>query len=851
MGCTASTSYTHIARDAPQDKNMPTTALSGSTILTTRNFSIFSSIKQHQIIATNDAPNAKIEEKALLPKDIKFILNVLHKHFLFKDLDEHIKSQTIRNMKYLKLGPQEAIYQQGEYGNYLFIIVKGKVEIFVNNKSTECISKAQMFGEAAILHNTRRESTAVTTEITEMWGLERNLFQVALRTITLQKYHENKVFLEKCELFSSFDTSTRAKLIEVIATQIFTNQIIVREEEIGETVYIIKSGRVRCSVLGVFVKELGEGSYFGEQALLNNNIRTATVAAVDTVVVISVGKADLERILGADYTKIVYQNSINISIANDAILSRLNKKQVQKIVNSMKIRKFSNNQIIGEKGKTCKKVLILLKGIIQKDGIEMEKYSCIGSEILLNSGISEFNYVSKSPVECAEISKSKIQTLLAGNLQDIIQHNMLVNLLSSIPLLSNISEDLLYKISKSSRLKRYENDEIIFTQYSYGDEFYLIHTGEVVITIDDKYVRTLVEDSYFGERAVILNEPRTATAIAKGETLLFILTREVFNSIIDTDLREQLLTRINLQDFSIELEDLSILRLLGKGMFGNVFLAAHRQSKILYAIKTICHSDIRRLKISRNIRSSEEVLLQIESPLIMKLIKTISDDYRIYFIMEYIPGITLFRYLEETRRVPRSQVQFYMSNMILMLQHLHSRSIVHRDLKPENILVDGQGYLKLIDFDTACRVQERSYTIAGTPHYMAPEMIKGNGYGLAVDCWSLGVIMYQTVYRCMPFGDSFEQPMDIYREILTGNVAYRKKYQEYNAVIDVMLQPNPGLRSDYQGLMKLEFFAEVNWDLILHRKATPAFHPELLPEEIGSLNDFTAAPIVYEELKSR
>ena len=81
--------------------------------------------------------------------------------------------------------------------------------------------------------------------------------------------------------------------------------------------------------------------------------------------------------------------------------------------------------------------------------------------------------------------------------------------------------------------------------------------------------------------------------------------------------------------------------------------------------------------------------------------------------------------------------------MLLALDHLYEKKIVHRDLKPENTMVDEQGYPKVIDFGTAKFISERTYTVIGTPHYMAPEVLMGRGYGIAVDVWSLGIMLYE------------------------------------------------------------------------------------------------------------
>ena len=164
-----------------------------------------------------------------------------------------------------------------------------------------------------------------------------------------------------------------------------------------------------------------------------------------------------------------------------------------------------------------------------------------------------------------------------------------------------------------------------------------------MITINGKYIRTNMKESYFGERALLMNEPRTATVISKTSSEMLVLKKNDFESLFDKSIRAQLLKRINLQNDSIELEDLSVIKLIGNGTFGSVFLVAHKKTRELYALKSISNTDIRHYKIKKNIKTSKEILLQIENMFVIKLIKTLSDSERVYFLMEYVPSIT-FKY---------------------------------------------------------------------------------------------------------------------------------------------------------------------------------------------------------------
>ena len=156
----------------------------------------------------------------------------------------------------------------------------------------------------------------------------------------------------------------------------------------------------------------------------------------------------------------------------------------------------------------------------------------------------------------------------------------------------------------------------------------------------------------------------------------------------------------------------------------------------------------------------------------MKLVKTAKDEKRIYFITEYVRGMDLFDVLREMGLLSNEDSMFYIGSLIEILQYLHERDIIYRDLKPENVMIDHEGYLKLIDFGTAKILSGRTYTVVGTPHYMAPEIIVGKGYGSQADIWSLGIILFEFLCGGVPFGEEEENPYTIYEKILESKLRY-------------------------------------------------------------------------------
>jgi cGMP-dependent protein kinase len=270
------------------------------------------------------------------------------------------------------------------------------------------------------------------------------------------------------------------------------------------------------------------------------------------------------------------------------------------------------------------------------------------------------------------------------------------------------------------------------------------------------------ENEYLGERALFFKEPRSATARADGDCEVYYLEKEDFETVIEKNLQDYLISRIYLQDDSITLDQLTYLVTLGKGSYGNVTLVKSNKKNYYYAIKNISIKQILYHQLCDNLDLEKGILLKIDHPFIVKLVKTLKDEKFVYFLMDYIKGKELFDVIREIDTMNKSQTLFYGGSIMLAVRYLHQRKFVYRDIKPENIMVTENGYIKIIDFGTAKEINDRTQTTMGTPHYMAPEMIFGKGYSFEVDYWAIAVCMYEFICGEVPFGEQCEETMDIY-----------------------------------------------------------------------------------------
>ncbi|KAM5347048.1 hypothetical protein ACJ41O_010053 [Fusarium nematophilum] len=224
------------------------------------------------------------------------------------------------------------------------------------------------------------------------------------------------------------------------------------------------------------------------------------------------------------------------------------------------------------------------------------------------------------------------------------------------------------------------------------------------------------------------------------------------------------------QKLDLHLGMFEIGKPLGKGKFGRVYLAKHRDSGFVCALKVLNKDEITRGNAEVHVRREVEVHSNLRHPGVLGFYNWFHDSRRIFLILEYAPGGELYKSLRREGRFPEWRAAQYTAQVAQALHYLHSKNIMHRDLKPENILLGLHGELKLADFGYSVYApSNRRETLCGTLDYLPPEMIKSGKvkYTKAVDQWTLGVLTYEFLTGEAPFEDS--QVMT-YRRIAKGDM---------------------------------------------------------------------------------
>ncbi|KAL1440490.1 hypothetical protein MTO96_009353 [Rhipicephalus appendiculatus] len=192
------------------------------------------------------------------------------------------------------------------------------------------------------------------------------------------------------------------------------------------------------------------------------------------------------------------------------------------------------------------------------------------------------------------------------------------------------------------------------------------------------------------------------------------------------------------------LQDFEIGRPLGKGKFGNVYLAREKKSKFVIALKVMFKSQLQSNNVEHQLQREIEIQSHLRHPHILRLYGYFHDDTRVYLILEYAPKGELYKELTKAKMFDDKKSASYIYQVCDALKYCHSKKVIHRDIKPENILIGANGMLKIADFGWSVHApSSRRATMCGTMDYLPPEMIENNVYDEKVDLWAVGILIYE------------------------------------------------------------------------------------------------------------
>ena len=658
---------------------------------------------------------------------------------------------------------------------------------------------------------------------------------------TKKNYEECLKFINSTHILSHLEESDKSLLIQSLKFKnVPKDKYIAKAHEKFINMFFVKEGTLECTDDdGIVIKTLISGDYYGEKELLTNTNNDYNIIAKTDCVLYSISVKSFRKMIGHKFRSFIFYHFMKSAFSHSKLFKTMNMFYIEKIFRFFSVVNLNKDNVafpIGHK-KSSKFVIVISGNLINSKTKEIvgKPLNILFEEELISLNDDKIKYALDPSPEALFFegdTKEILKYLQCKSFEEVFNKNIIFENLSKIVLFKSFSQLKLYKLINFIHTEKYKDGEKIIKEGTIGEKFYIVKSGQVEVYQKSIYLRTLNQMEYFGERALLTHEARSATVIAKNEVELYYLDKESFNLNLSETMKNYLNISLFLHDETVSLDDLLFIKEIGKGNYGSVSLVMNKKTKFPYAIKAIDKYNIISESLAENIKLEKRILLKIDHPFIVKLVKCLKDEKNIFFLMEYIKGKELFEVIRDIGFLNKEQTNFYVASMMVAIQYLHERKIIYRDIKPENIIIEENGYLKLIDFGTAKEIEDRTKTIIGTPHYMAPEIITGEGYSFQVDYWSISICMYEFMCGEVPFGEKEEDPMEIYFAIINQTLTFSNKYitvnKEFKSIMKKMLDKNPSYRlSNFYSIKNHPWFKDFKWDDLTNLNLKPPYQPVL------------------------
>jgi CRP-like cAMP-binding protein len=598
-------------------------------------------------------------------------------------------------------------------------------------------------------------------------------------------------------LFEGISEADIITFIEAAQVQpVNAGTAVIKEGDEGNFFYVVSEGSFQVIVGGtVQSMPLKSGAVFGELALLYNTPRAATIKATCRSTLFSIER-DTFRYIIAQSSAAKHRRARDI-LSKVSILEGLNEDQLDDLANSVEVSVFPANTTVFEKG-----AIGNIFYMVQDGQVKLSKLGDNFQDLLLNQGMhfGERALMTGEPrsgsattvTEChlMMIDRTLFEQKL-GSIKDVLARNLAMVALTTTKLFANLSDHEKRSLTRSFTRATFAKGQAIVTKGEHGDKFFVLYTGKAqVLDESGNKLKDLKTGDFFGESSLMNDsDVRTATVKATADCECYALGRDIFKQIL-TKIKNTIEREAKWRTAARALEseaaykamkmtDLKRVAVLGSGTFGRVTLekSTVNGATKYFALKAMIKSELVAQKQQTNVMNEKNLMIECHHPFILRLFTTFKDAKRLYMLLEFIQGGELFTVVHTPTRdgVPMEQAKFYAAGVLLGMSYMHSKDIAYRDMKPENCLVDAEGYPKIVDFGFAKVIKKNSYTLCGTPEYLAPELVLGRGHNKAVDLWAFGILVYELAVGYSPFCDprNMDQTV-ICRDIVKGKLVFPK-----------------------------------------------------------------------------
>eukprot|EP00930_Biecheleria_cincta_P052680 TRINITY_DN3796_c0_g1_i2.p1 TRINITY_DN3796_c0_g1~~TRINITY_DN3796_c0_g1_i2.p1 ORF type:complete len:2012 (-),score=446.48 TRINITY_DN3796_c0_g1_i2:41-5329(-) len=809
--------------------------------------------------------DAEVEEALLL--------DALRSLAIFEDTPEHVMKALVEFVEVCCYSDGDWIIREGDqHAVHFFVACRGAFEILNGDKVVAELTRGATFGHSVLFADGVRKASVRAKGSSQVYALKANDVRDVLRFAEDETRQETITVVDKivetgrCPQLHDLNIYQLNKLYDECQTETFENgAVIFQAGPIScDEVRVLWQGAAKFREEEGDVKRVANYAMFGLAAVLFGQMQYSVVAD-GMAKTLRIPRHVLEDVFGgaSRLTRILLQSEVSATLCNTEELSGLHEGQLEKLASSFRTRLLQPGELLSGQDLRLQeqaRLILCLDGVVEvshdgsKDSDD-QNLCCQLSAFDPAIGGAQFltpEIPWNCEVRCA--SSGRPATLAIWSAEDAqaimaerdIQAKLSV--LRSAFLFKTLSAMQLKQLAMSMVGEQIEDGAIVVKQGDVGDTFHIIGFGRVSIVRNEQFLRTMSQGDFFGERALLTHEPRSATVTASGPCLIWTITAETFSSVMPQETIDYLRGRNMLYEMDLDFNDMIYMRTIGEGAFGVVKMVKTKKTGNRFALKCVKKQNLLDGNQRQWLLNELGALSVIDHPFIVRLVQCFRNEAFVYFLQELIPGGELLEALAKLGILNKSQAAFYTGSVVLALKHLHERKIAYLDLKSENVLIDSQGYIKLVDFGLAERTNcGLLYVVKGTPQFMAPEMIRGRGYTSLADFWSLGVCLYEFMVGELPFGKDLTTKSEIVEAVLKAPLIFPEHFRaqpwfpESSQLMEGLLTRNPSRRlgsfvNGMAAIMEHPFFSNFSWDDLLARRTVPPYVPRGEHYETGDEN---------------
>jgi len=573
------------------------------------------------------------------------------------------------------------------------------------------------------------------------------------------------------------------------------------------------------------------------------------------------------------------KKAITEALKSNYLFSSLHANAIQLAVDAMKPVKAGARDFILKQGTSGDDFFVMTDGEVQYrvDGKVVggqKGLATFGELALIYNSPRNADVVAMKSCQLWSITRSIFRKALSSAVTT--KHLRHIKLLEEVPSLKDLTTNQINTLAGALVEVTYQNGASIITQGDFGDVFYIISEGIVDVSIGGKMVAKLKAGQFFGERALIKDEPRDATCSSSGKTVCLTLEKKHFKSLLGNlediktvstkrEIADGLVdspsnatsaaprrsepveapTKKKKNHNILKLDEFKVLRIIGQGTFGKVKLAQHVPTNRVMAMKCLQKNQIWNQKQVTNVLNEKDAMEAIDHPFVLKLLGTFQNTDELFFFLEIVQGGELWSLLYQSAALPRMRLggfeeitaRIYAAEVIAGLGYVHKCGYMYRDLKPENLMVDKHGYLKIVDFGFCKKIPvgKKSQTLCGTPEYLSPELVLQKGHTHCVDYWAFGCLVYELLTNDTPFADP--QQSRIFKKIVNSDRLMPHMFargfpSKARNLIEQLLQPIPAMRLGMQkngpaDIFAHEWFAGIDWEKLAAKRYKAPYKPQI------------------------